>query len=58
MAAIAPMLETLGYDPNDNEPNYEKVSLKSSEQKCFRPSDNVPSRVKVEQKCFNQVKLC
>ena len=29
MAAIAPMLETLGYDPNDNEPNYEKVSLKS-----------------------------
>ena len=25
MAAIAPMLETLGYDPNDNEPNYEKV---------------------------------
>ena len=29
MAAIAPMLETLGYDPNDNEPNYEKVSLQT-----------------------------
>ena len=27
MAAIAPMLETLGYDPNDNQPNYEKVPL-------------------------------
>jgi len=25
MATIAPMLETLGYDPNDNEPNYEKA---------------------------------
>jgi len=25
MAAIAPMLETLGYDPDDNEPNYEKA---------------------------------
>ena len=25
MATIAPMLETLGYNPNDTHPNYEKV---------------------------------
>ena len=41
MAAIAPMLETLGYDPNDNEPNYEKVLLKSSDQNAkWRLSKN------------------
>ena len=27
MATIAPMLETLGYNPNDTHPSYEKVPL-------------------------------
>lgn len=31
MAQIAPMLRKLGYDPNDNNPNYGEADLKIQE---------------------------
>ena len=30
MADLAPMLKTLGYDPNDNHPTYGQVPIKRS----------------------------
>ena len=58
MAAIAPMLETLGYDPNNNQPNYEKVppfifhflgwvKMLQAEWKCSWWSRNVAGRAKI-----------